>query len=185
MQFKSYMKSPFSRLDFSSLIPIIIILSFFVIGFKYIKNLFLNPKEDSKNESIKKAYSNLITESEASTNVVKIQKDQLEKKGLTVQGLHLGIANQLHSLINSAIVDEKKIISIIKGIKSPDTIRLVFVAYGSRQIKSYRNTHFFDADVWKGLFAGDDLFGNLSEHLRIILSDSEQKQISTQLKYMI
>lgn len=152
-----------------------------LIGWKIYNNFFKDSPADVAKDIAEKNLAIFKTDTQTSqSDSLATQKTELEKRGLFVTSLHKTIANNLYNEINATWQDDDKIVSIIKGIKTNDTLKLVSQAYGIRDLNNYAKTHFhLDALItmpWNNYMEGD-----LKYHLTKVLSDSAQKQIQSKL----
>lgn len=166
---------------FSKLITFLPLFLLSIIGF-FLYKKFNSPEAVIDRANEKLAYQNSITTEASQANTLNSMKKNLEKSGLVVGTLHTSIANELHQLIDAVIVDEKAIVKKVLSINANSTFQLVNTAYGQREINTWRNWHIFDANAYKSMFTGKNLYGDLKSHLLIVLDESQQKEISSRLK---
>ncbi|HVW94940.1 MAG TPA: hypothetical protein VHA56_03145 [Mucilaginibacter sp.] len=142
---------------------------------KFFGDTLANKKEDAGNTAFDKIY---VDTKQSKADEVTATAASLNSAGLTVSDLHKKVANSLHDLMDSIIVDHDKIVATIKGEAIP-TFQLVSVAYGTRTLNTYKAWHIFNPDAWKGFgLTGTDSQDTLKAHLNLVLSSSELSSIS-------
>ncbi|MGB4400188.1 MAG: hypothetical protein WBJ10_12530 [Daejeonella sp.] len=189
--YNRFLKNPLGNGGISSITGILTLSIVGFIGYK-IYNIFSNPVAQAERkqnvQAEKQVVAQTVSTEHSQASQVKHEKDNLAKQNIPITGTSHGIANQIHSLIDSHSVDEQKIISIVKRVKLPNDIRALKVAYGMRELKNWGTLNslqsIFTVEGWKNILHGKNFLADLPSHLRIVLNDSELKQIETQLKYM-
>ncbi len=151
----------------------------YILYNKILKPLGNSPIEDAKDKAEAAIGGAYVDTTASKVTVNNTVTNALAKSGLKVTTAHQGYANTLHDFMNSAFVDEDKIIKTIKGMAA-QTFQLTASAYGTRNLNTYAKspTHLLTVSAWSDLFSSDKLVGTLKTHLQIVLSESEQKQIS-------
>lgn len=165
----------------SGLIPFLLLA---VGGFIMLKayNLFIkdSPSEKAQEKDEKIAVKNYLSKEASESTGIDLIVKNLSKQGYNVNAQHISIANLLHSLLDSAVVDYDKIVRTIRGTHTV-TYKLIFAAYKLRELANYRNAHYLDGDVWKDLFADKKLYGSLKYHLEVVLPPDQLKKINSWL----
>ncbi len=117
-----------------------------------------------------------ISTSQAQANVLSGTASSLSTLGYSVSSLHQGLANTFHDWLDSIWVDHAQIVNTILNESVP-TFQLVSVAYGTREILTYVYSHPLN-DLF---LLNSKQTGTLKDHLKLVLSNSEQVQISQYL----
>jgi hypothetical protein len=154
----------------------------YIIYKRVLSPLTNSPIEDAKEIAEKQVSKTYVDTKASKSQQVTSAKTTLASRGLTVSSLHENLANTLHSYMDVASVDEAKIVKTISGMGN-ETFQLTAIAYGTRELATYRNsvTHLFDFAVWTDMFSSTKMLGTLKDHLKVVLSDSDQKKISGKL----
>jgi hypothetical protein len=179
---------PKVNLNPSSVINIAVIGGIGLLAYKLYHSFFGNSLSDlidAKTENGQKAIaSTYVDASQSKADQLKQTAASLSSKGLVVSSIHQGLANTFHNMLDSAWVDHAKIVKTILG-QNIQTFRLVSVAYGTRSLPTYGNSpaHLLNTSSWSltNLFSSTKYTGTLKDHLREILTSSEQSQISKYL----
>ncbi|MES2110948.1 MAG: hypothetical protein V4577_19480 [Bacteroidota bacterium] len=145
---------------------------------KFFGQSLANQKEDAGQVAFDKTY---VDTKQAKADSLTSLTNNLKSTGLTVGALHQSLANTLHDLMDSVFVDHDKIVATIKTM-SKQTFQLVSVAYGTRELNTYKSVHIFNPDAWKGfgLFSTESQ-DTLKAHLILVLNDDEESEISSWL----
>lgn len=166
----------------------IALLGFIAYGGYIVYKKFLSPLGNSPIEDAKLNAEKIVAKSYVDTPASKIQQTNatattLANQGLQVADLHKNLANTLHSYLNSANVDHEKIVKTISSM-AIQTLQLVSVAYGSRNLNTYAKAplHVFNSASWSDLFSDNKMVGTLKDHLNAVLASSELSKLSKYLQ---
>lgn len=148
---------------------------------KYLANFLSSSTLDTVKDNAQKVVDTAYVNSDASkVTATNATTTALAAQGYTVSTLHQNLANTLYGMLDtSGIADGSKIVATIKGM-SDQTFQLTSSAYGRRNLNAYAKspTHLFTLAAWSDLFSNDKLMGTLKDHLKTVLTSSEQSQIS-------
>jgi hypothetical protein len=169
----------------STIINLVIIGVVGLVGYKAYKYLAPTPDDVANDNAAKQAATTKTSGlAQLSTKLTAI-KNKLAAEGFYPSSLHSGLAESLYSKMNATFVNQTQIIQIIKGM-SFQTLQLVAVSYGTRNLSTYANAHILDGDVWSfdNLFATDKMVGDLRTHIEWVLNSDNQRSVSSNVKFI-
>jgi len=159
------------------LLPAAFIVGVGVVFFKVYHQFFGTTANDSARDAADKVgASDLTTRAATTATSLSSLQQQLAAQGLTVGNLHQSLANNLNTLMDSVWVDHDAVIALVQSM-GIETFQLTAIAYGQRELATYRNdlafTHIFNPAVWADMFSSSKLYGGLKFHLQAVLSSGE------------
>jgi hypothetical protein len=158
-----------------------------LVGYKLYNKFFggadsiLSNTNDKGSQALAKTF---VSTNQSKADTLKSTAASLNTKGLSVSSLHQSLANTFHDYLDSMWVDHDKIVKTILG-ENVQTFRLVSVAYGTRDLKNYVNSpaHILNLNNWDitKFMSADNSVGTLKDHLNLVLTSGELKQLSQYL----
>lgn len=147
-----------------------------------ISSIFSSPQSVASGKGDAALAATFVSDNQAKADTLTATASSLNSAGYGVSSLHQGIANTLHGDMDTWWVNDDEIVNIIKQESIP-TFQLVSVAYGTRNLNTWWDTHPFNANFWSpvNMVSSNQDTGTLSDHLKLTLSSSALAEISQYL----